>query len=191
MLIQEEPASLVISLNRHPGTSRCGSGKGGFRLTIRGVEADGSNGQPRPPKVDALELLQPHLLPTPMARFPGRGRLHHVELGIELILVDVLIPQPAQRCLGVRLPPLRHQPARALGEEEEGDALDRGREEEDGEWDLVGLFARQSARAVVDRGADDGADGQLRLVDAKDDAAEVRGGDLTDVDLGKGEEPAD
>ena len=43
---------------------------------------------------------------------------------------------------------------------------------------------------IVHGGAHNGPDAELGLVDGEDDAAEMSGRNLVDVDLGKGEEPA-
>jgi len=114
-----------------------------------------------------------------------------IKFRLELALLDAPVTELPQRCLGVVLSPLRHQPARAFGEEKEGDRLDRRYYEEDSQRNTVRLLSLHEMRAVVDGCAHDGAGGELGLVYGKRYTSEMSWGHFVNVDLSEGEEPAD
>jgi hypothetical protein len=71
----------------------------------------------------------------------------------------------------------------ALGKEEQGNGLYCGRNEEYCQRDSVGLLAHHVVSAVIYGGTNNRTDGQLTLIDSKNDAPQMGWSDFVNIDL--------
>jgi hypothetical protein len=138
---------------------------------ISRMETNYRNRKQCPPQIRPPPHLQEQSLLILLELLPRR-LTNLIKLSLKLELVNVGVAQAAQRPLGRVFLALRHQPARRLrGEEEHQDGLQSGRDEEDGQRNLVGVATFHGVGAEVDARADNGADGQHHLIHGEGDAS--------------------
>lgn len=101
------------------------------------MEADNGNREQGTTPVSTLPHLDPKLLVLALLNLLGCGDANLVELSLEFCFINAAITQFPQRGQRFFLPPLSHEPTRALGEEEEANGLNSGDDEEHGERDAV------------------------------------------------------
>lgn len=181
MLTQEEPniEHLVTLLNVKVKRFR----------TISTMEADNSEAKEGASEVGSPPHLKPWVSTVVRNLLLGRP-LDGVELGLQLSGVNLRVAESSKGVCSLLSPALHHQPARALGEEDQYRGLKNRDNEENPKRDLICPSVRQGGCPLVNGGTHDGAARQHDLVKTEGNTSEVSWRSFIDIELGEGNEPA-